>query len=409
MCGQEENEKQQEETVDAEETQNTSGSDEQPNIEEKLTRKKAGLNVKRHPIAKIRLCELCIETKEYRMITGFDARKKFPLRDEDWEELPYVYPERYSQYQRRRPRAYWEAEVRAFSQNYYLTTFGMTLEEYQLQQEAEELERKNVTLPARRLQRGIQAVELNGGMTEAVDYFDDQLKMNKINPHGHGYQFLTLMETMLTAPECPSHATIKHLMLYWSDLKALWGLLEKYQQYLTISIEKAKDRIAEKSGDVCPFQRTDGSYTDWTLYYNLHSKLQYWQEDAAHAIKLDALGLINQELAAKYQQFQTDDLPLYSANMSANSYLGTMTYKNSMPKDPQTLVEFGRQYDSLTKLWSWASKKLGYNIHASKWSAVFSHQKNQCIRAKIYRHIQNCAQSGKPDEYAPDHVPSGEQ
>jgi len=275
MCGQEENEEdqegneeQQEETVDEEETQNTSGADEQSNIEEKLISKKAGLNVKDHPIADILLCELCIETKEYRMINDFDARKKFPLRNEDWEELPYVHPERYSRYQRRRPRAYWEAEVRAFSQNYYLATFGMTLEEYQLQQEAEELERKNVTLPARRLQRGIQAVELNGGMTEAVDYFNDQFKMGRIDPHGHGYQFLTLMETMLTAPECPSHATIQHLMLYWSDLKALWGLLEKYQQYLTMSIEKAKDLIAEKSGDVCPLQRTDGSYTNWTLYYN---------------------------------------------------------------------------------------------------------------------------------------------
>jgi len=137
--------------------------------------------------------------------------------------------------------------------------------------------------------------------------------------------------------------------------------------------------------------------------------LRYWEEDAAHAIKLDALGLINQECAAKYQQFQIDDLSLYSANMSANSDLGKLTYKKSMPKDPQEFVVFGRQYDSLTKLWSWASKKLGFNIHASKWSAVFSHQKNQCIRAKIYRHIQNCAQSGKADEYAPDYVPSGEQ
>jgi len=204
MCGQEENEEDQEEneeqqeeivdaeeTVDEEETQNTSGADVQSNIEEKLISKKAGLNVKDHPIADIRLCELCIETKEYRMINGFDARKKFPLRNEDWEELPYVHPEPYSRYQRGRPRAYWEAEVRAFSQNYCLATFGMTLEEYQLQQEAEEFERKNVTLPARRLQRGIQAVELNGGMTEAVDYFNDQFKLDKLVGSGRNYRFLT--------------------------------------------------------------------------------------------------------------------------------------------------------------------------------------------------------------------------
>jgi len=215
------------------------------------------------------------------------------------------------------------------------------------------------------------------------------------------------METMLTAPECPSHATIQHLMLYWSDMKALWGLVERYQHYLTISTEKAKDLIAQKSGDVCPFQRTDGSYTNWTLYYNLHSTLRYREEDAAHAIKLDAFGLINQECAAKYQQFQTDDLPLYSANMPWG--LRDLTYKMSMPKNPQELVEFGRQYDSMTKLWSWASKELGYNIHASKWSGILSHQTNQCIRAIIYRHIRICAQSGKADEYAPDYVPSGEQ
>jgi len=194
-------------------------------------------------------------------------------------------------------------------------------------------------------------------------------------------------------------------MLYWSDLKALWALLEKYQQYLTISIEDAKDLVAMRTRDVCPFQRADNSYKEWDLYYSLHKLVQGTQEDAAYAIKMDAVTLISETCAAKLRHVEASKIPLYENFWYPDS---PSPCRSHLPEDPGVLLKFEAKYDSLTRLWDWASKKLGYNIHASRWPEVISKDlKEPGIRAKILRYLRDCAKKGKADEFAPAN-PSGE-
>jgi len=95
ICGQEEDER-------------TNGSNRSP----KNRQSTKGVHIEKHPLARNRLCGICMETKEYRMINGRDIRDKYHVPYEVWSNLRFVdlMPDCRL---RNRPRAYWEAEVKA--------------------------------------------------------------------------------------------------------------------------------------------------------------------------------------------------------------------------------------------------------------------------------------------------------
>jgi len=368
------------------------------NTQQQSTKK---VYIEQHPIARIRLCDLCMKSEDYRMIDRYDAMSKYHLPDEEWAELQWAQSLPHSHHQWF--PTYWEAKVKAFTDVYYRTRFGMTQAEYKTQQEAEQLAMKNVILPARRIERETQAIEINAGIAEAINYFNDRSKLDKIDQFTGRGRLVTLMDEMLTATECPSHDTIQDLMLFWMDVKALWGLIEKYQQYLTIPINEAKDKIAQQSGHVCPFQRTNGAYTDWTLYHSLHESLPCTERDAAYALKIDAVKLISKECVVKLQHVEDGKMLLYDNFWTWSSR--SLVCKPNMPEDPKAVGSFEAQYDSLTNLWRWASKLLRYDIHTSKWPEVLPRGlKEDVLRAKLLRYLRDCVRKGKADRYSPKYV-----